>query len=210
MRSNHVVLLRKKVAREAALLLYTSQEKEFKQAKLKAVGVLGTRILPSNLEVALELDQIADEFEGEIRRARLTQMRKEALEIMSKLKDFNPRLIGSVWRGTAYKNSDIDIVVFSSHPRLLVDHLQKAGFKIAKTEHVSKTSDGEAEGSFHIHLDLPSGNEAEIIVRNLEEISREEICEIYGDTVKGLSFIQLEKILKEEPTRRFLPNRIRV
>ena len=210
MRSNHTVSLRKKVASEAALLLYISQEKEFKQAKLKAAEALGIRILPSNLEVALELDRIADEYEGQLRAERLTQMRREALEIMACLRDFSPRLIGSVWRGTAHKNSDIDIVVFSSNPRLVVDHLHEGRFKIAETEHLSKTSDGEVEESFHIYLTLSSGDQAEIVVRDLEKIDREQMCEIYGDTIKGLNFSQLDDVVKEEPTRRFLRNRIKV
>ena len=46
--------MRNRVAREAALLLYTSQEKEYKQAKKRASETLGARVLPSNLEVAEE------------------------------------------------------------------------------------------------------------------------------------------------------------
>ena len=57
--------LRRRVAREAALLLYTGQEREFLQAKRRAAEILGVRILPSNREVAEELDRIADEREGE-------------------------------------------------------------------------------------------------------------------------------------------------
>jgi len=210
LRSNPTVSLRTKVAREAALLLYTSQENEFRQAKLKGAEVLGTWVLPSNLEVALEIDRIADEYEGQLRAKHLTQMRREALEIMSNLRNFNPRLIGSVWRGTAHRNSDIDIVVFSPNPSLVVDQIQKAGFKIAKSERVPKTSNGQLEESFHIYLNLSSGDEAEIIVRGQERAGREEICEIYGDKMKGLSLAQLEGILKREPDRRFLPSRISV
>ncbi|MEM3744938.1 MAG: tRNA adenylyltransferase, partial [Candidatus Bathyarchaeia archaeon] len=75
------LLLRRKVAQEAAFLLYTMQEKEFKQAKEKAASALGLRVLPTNLEVAEELDRIADEYEGEERKNRLIRMREEALKI---------------------------------------------------------------------------------------------------------------------------------
>lgn len=210
MRSNRTDSPRKKVASEAACLLYTSQEKEFKQAKLKAAGALGIRILPSNLEVALELDRIADEYEGKTRAQRLIQMRTEASEMMACLTDSSPKLIGSVWRGTAHKNSDIDIVVFSSNPRLVIDRLQEAQFRILRTEQVSQTSNGEVEDSYHVYVGLASGNEAEMIVRDLEERDREQACEIYGDVIKGLGFAQLKKVLEEEPARRFLPERIKV
>lgn len=210
MRSSHPTSMRKKVAREAALLLYTSQQKEFKQAKLKAAQTVGARILPSNLEVAVELNEIADEYEGQKRLRHLTQMRREALEIMKSVKDFNPRLIGSVWRGTAHRNSDIDIVVFSPNPKLTVNQLKRDGYEISKTERVSKVTGEGSEESFHIYMPLPSGDEAEIIVRGLEKMNKKKMCEIYGDVIRGLNITQLEGILKEEPTRRFLPKKAKV
>jgi predicted nucleotidyltransferase len=103
-------MLRRRVAREAALLLYSSQEKEYKQAKHKAAETLKTRILPSNREVAEELDRIAGERECTTRKKLLLRMRREAQEIMDALKDYSPRLVGSVWRGTARQNSDIDLL----------------------------------------------------------------------------------------------------
>ena len=51
--------LRKRIAREAASLLYFGAEKEYKQAKLKAAKTVKSKFLPTNLEVALELDKIA-------------------------------------------------------------------------------------------------------------------------------------------------------
>src|SRR4030067_1370149 len=92
--------LRRKVAREAAVLLYFGSEKEYKQAKVKAAETLLTHSLPSNREVSLELDKIADENEGAARKQRLFQMRQEAHEIMTAIKACKPVLIGSVWRGT--------------------------------------------------------------------------------------------------------------
>ena len=116
MKGNRTKILRNRVAREAAFLLYTSQEKEYKQAKKRATETLGARVLPSNFEVAEELDRIAEEREGAQRKELLLRMRREAREIMTALEDFNPRLVGSVWRGTARQNIDIDILTFSQDP----------------------------------------------------------------------------------------------
>ncbi len=162
-------------------------------------------MLPSNLEVARELDAIAEEREGASRQERLIQMRKEALKIMQILEDFNPRLIGSVWRGAINKNSDIDIAAFASTPNSVLTRLQKSSFSIVKTEWLSVTKEGRKETSFHIYLALPSGNEAEVVVRSAEKMNRYEKCEIYGDMVTGLNGPQLAKILKEDPLARFVP-----
>ena len=70
--------LKCRVAREAATLLYFGAEKEYKQAKEKAAKTLGTHFLPSNLEVALELDKIAEENEGAKRKERLNSNAKRS------------------------------------------------------------------------------------------------------------------------------------
>ena len=197
--------LRKRVAREAAFLIYTSQEKEYKQAKRKAAEILGARILPSNREVADELDAIADEIEGEARLKRLLRMRREALEIMQYLKDYNPRLIGSVWRGTAHKNSDIDITVFSHDPKDVLKRIVERRFKVVKVEEDVIAEGEDKRSTFHIHIILPSGDEAEIVVRDPKDMMRDEICEIYGDVIRGLSLNELRKILESDPYRRFVP-----
>jgi len=205
LKANRLTGLRKRVAREAAILLYTSQEKEYKQAKKRAVKTLGVRVLPSNLEVAEELDKIAEEKEGPPRRERLLQMRKEALQIMESLKDFNSRLVGSVWRGTAHQNSDIDILAFSQDPKFVLGKLQENKYRITSSEWRSVTKRGKKESSFHIHIVLPLGYEAEVVVRDLEKMGRAERCEIYGDAVTGLSHPQLQKVLREKPLQKFVP-----
>ncbi|UCE28687.1 MAG: nucleotidyltransferase domain-containing protein [Candidatus Bathyarchaeota archaeon] len=204
MENNHSLDSRNRVAREAAILLYTLQEKEYKQAKSKAAQTLGMRILPSNAEVAEELDKIAEEKEGQSRHERLSQMREEAFQIMSVLKAFHPRLVGSVWRGTTHRNSDIDVIVFSSDHEAVLDSLVKGSFKVVRSEWSSVTKRGRRESSFHIHLVLPSGNEAEVVVRSLEKMSFLWKCEIYGDVATGLSCSQLQRVLKENPLQRFV------
>jgi len=203
--NNRSAGLRRRVAREAALLLYTSQEKEYKQAKSRAAQTLGMRILPSNAEVAEELDEIAEEREGPSRGERLSQMRKEAFQIMAVLKTFHPRLVGSVWRGTAHRNSDIDVITFSSDHNAVLDSLVRGSFRVVRAEWCSVTKRGRKESSFHIYLVLSSGNEVEVVVRSPEKMSFLGKCEIYGDVVRGLSYSQLQRVLKENPLQRFVP-----
>ncbi|UCE57653.1 MAG: DUF4269 domain-containing protein [Candidatus Bathyarchaeota archaeon] len=208
LKEHRLTNLRRRVAREAATLLYTSQEKEYKQAKKRAAKTLKARVLPSNLEVAEELDKIAEQKERSSRRDLLLRMRKEGLEIMKTLKGFNPRLVGSVWRGTAHKNSDIDIIAFSQDPKTVIDQLKKAGYDVTSSEWRSVTRRGKKESSFHIHVALFSGDEVEVTVRAPDALARErhvEKCEIYGDDVTGLNLPQLLKILKERPFEKFVP-----
>jgi len=197
--------LRKRVARETASLLYSGDEKEYKQAKLKAAKMLQSKFLPTNLEVAMELDEIAEENEGSARRERLIQMRKDALSLMRILRAFNPLLIGSVWRGTIHHNSDIDIIAHHDTPADVVDLLKRNNIKIIQQEKVNVTKKGEKKASFHIYVELPTKEEAEIKVIQNFEVNREDKCEIYGDTIAGLLMVELEKLMRENPAQRFLP-----
>ena len=197
--------LRCKIAKEAATLLYFGAEKEYKQAKVKAANTLGTHFLPTNLEVALELDKIAEANEGSARKERLIQMRKEALKIMRTLKEYSPLLIGSVWRGTIRRGSDIDITVYHDGPDEIVTSLKKSGAKISRTEWTTVTKKGKTEESFHIYFEASSKQTAEVVVRSPDEAGYRRKCEVFGDELKGLNVQELERVLEENPEQKFIP-----
>jgi predicted nucleotidyltransferase len=196
--------LRCKIAREAATLLYFGAENEYKQAKVKAAKTFGVHFLPSNFEVAIELDKIAEENEGPARKERLIQMRKEALKTMKILKEYGPRLTGSVWRGSIRQGSDIDIVLYHDMPNEILNVVEKNGIKISKAEWTTVTKRGHTEASFHIYLALGK-QRVEIVVRNSEEANRKRKCEVFGDEIKGLNLQELEIMLKENPAQKFIP-----
>ena len=188
------------VAREAARLLYNGMAEEYIQAKEMAASSLGVKATPSNYEVALELDRLADELEGGERQRRLTEMRTTALEVMTTLRNYNPRLIGSVWRGTARQGSDIDIVALSDYPVRIEAVL--SSYRIREKEEVIFKGGVHA---YHFKLDL-GHDEVEVVVRSPAEYT-EERCDIYGDVKRGLSLTELERLLRVEPLRKFVPGR---
>ncbi len=194
-----------RVAREAATLLYFGAEKEYKQAKVRAAETLGTHFLPSNLDVALELDKIAEENEGAQRKERLVQMRNEALQIMKLLDAYHPVLIGSVWRGTISHGSDIDIAVYVDEPEEIVRILKTQEIKVSKTAWTKVNKLGLTSASFHIYAETTAKLGLEIVARSSEEAGKKRKCEIFGDIMKGLRAQELEKVLKTNPTKQFLP-----
>ncbi len=198
--------LKHRVAREAATLLYFGAEKEYKQAKEKAAQTFGVHFLPSNLEVALELDKIAEENEGEKRKERLIQMRKEALETMNLLNIFCPVLIGSVWRGTIKQGSDIDLAVYADDPEQIIRLLKAEGIKVLKTAWTTVNKRGATLESFHIYAESAAKYGLEIVVRSREEAGKKRKCETFGDELKGLTLKELEKVLKSNPTQKFIPS----
>jgi len=198
---------RQMVAKEAARLLYFGVVEEYKEAKEKATALLGVGSLPSNIEIAYEVDKLADEIEGSSRKELLVKLRKEALKIMHVLNEFYPRLIGSVWRGTCHKGSDIDLVVFASEPEAVINTLKENGYTILRTEWKTKIEDGEVSTFFHIYFSPPSIKNVEVVVNSPERFGCKEICEIYGDFKKGLTIAQLQAVLKMDPTKKFVPKK---
>jgi len=203
--STNSLNLRKRVAKEAANLLYQGLEKEYKQAKLKAAKTFGVHFLPTNLEVAIELDNITEENEGAARKKHLIQMRKQALKLMNNLEAYKPILLGSVWRGTIHHESDIDIAVYHDEPNDILKIMKQNNLKVMRTERAAVTKEGLNKTSFHIYLELPTREKAEIVVRSSEESGCKERCEIYGDLITGLRTQELEKMLQKNPTQRFVP-----
>jgi hypothetical protein len=197
--------LKYKVAREAATLLYFGAEKEYKQAKTRAARTLGTNFLPSNLEVALELDMIAEENEGENRKKRLIEMRTEALQVMKILNAYWPLLIGSVWRGNIRRGSDIDIAVYADDPQEIVNILKAEDIKTLKIARTTVNKHGRTLSSLHIHAETAAKHGLEIVVRTAEEQREKRKCEIFGDEIKGLKTKNLEKLLGDNPTQKFIP-----
>jgi predicted nucleotidyltransferase len=191
---------RTQVAKEAARLLYTGVAEEYIQAKEQAAASLGVNTTPSNYEVAVELDRLADELEGGIRQRRLAEMRGIALRIMKALNKFSPRLIGSVWRGTARTGSDVDVVALASSPEEVEETL--SGFEIKEKGGVTFKGGVNA---YHIKLAIDC-YEAEVVVRRPDEYE-EERCDIYGDVKRGLTLPELERLLRSDPLRRFVPRR---
>jgi predicted nucleotidyltransferase len=204
--SNDDSQLKCRVAREAATLLYFGAEKEYKQAKQRAAETLGTHFLPSNLDVALELDKIAEENEGEKRKERLIQMRREALDVMRLMDGFCPVLIGSVWRGTIKQGSDIDIAVYSDDPEKILSCLKAAGVKVAKTAWTTVNKQGITASSFHIYAETPTKHGLEIVARSREEAGKKRRCETFGDEMKGLTAKELQAVLANNPTQQFIPS----
>ena len=192
------------IAQEAAKLLYYKIARDYKQAKKKACRDLNERDFPSNLEVATELDKFADEMEGKTRRMLNIHLRQESLHIMEYLKEFNPRLIGGVWRGTAKKGSDIDIIVYSEDIES-VYKLIKRKYDISKAEYSYKTTKGKTEKYYHVYILLASGDEVEIVVKDLMHMYEKRRCEIYRDYITGFTIEQLRKILDTDPTKKLIP-----
>ena len=106
---------RLEVAAEAARIIATEGQHNYHAAKKKAaerIGVSERLALPSNLEVKDALRSYQALYGGPAHRDTIENLRRVAARAMNALKDFEPRLVGSVLDGTANAHSRIALHVF--------------------------------------------------------------------------------------------------
>src|SRR5437667_592205 len=150
------VKLRQAIALEAARLMYERVESEYYTAKRKAAkrlcrGGVKPEDLPSNAEIREQIQVFARIHEGGRRTEHLRDMRLEALRLMRLLRQFRPRLIGSVMTGHVRKGSDIDIHLFSDSTGLVTDLLEQHGYQF-DVERKQVLKHNEARVFTHIHI----------------------------------------------------------
>ncbi|HOA51762.1 MAG TPA: HD domain-containing protein [Thermogutta sp.] len=123
--------LRRRIAWEAARLIYFREETEYQRARTKAArricrGEAPLGDLPTNREIREQIEAVARAFEGERRGVEVGEMRLEALRIMQILKEYQPYLVGGTLTGHARRGSPIDIHIFSDSVEAVQDTLQKS------------------------------------------------------------------------------------
>src|SRR5579884_3764725 len=194
------VKLRQAIALEAARLMYERIETEYFTAKRKAAKRLCRRgvkpeDLPSNAEIREQIQLFARLHEGDKRTENLRDMRLEALRMMRLLRQFRPRLIGSVMTGHVRKGSDIDLHVFCDSPALLTDVLDQACCQY-DLERKQVVKHGEARVFTHIHvfdrfnfeLTVYPEDKAHYVFRS----------SITGKAIERASIAELEDFLRRE------------
>jgi hypothetical protein len=192
--------LRRRIAWEAARLMYDRQESEYFRAKLKAAkricrGWVKPHDLPSNSEVRDQIQCLARLHEGDSRTENLRQMRIEALRMMRLLRAFRPRLIGSTLTGHVRHGSDIDLHVFCDSVESVAGALEAEGL-VFDVERKRVRKHGEERVYTHIHLRDRFPLELTIYASSLANYAF--TSSITGKAIERASIAELEQLLARE------------
>jgi hypothetical protein len=90
--------------------------KDFRSAKQKAglrLGLADKAALPSNQEIESAIAERNRIFRSDTHDAFMHVLRRAALDVMERLGEFDPRLVGPVLTGSASEHNTIDLHVFS-------------------------------------------------------------------------------------------------
>jgi hypothetical protein len=159
-------LMREQLAHLAARLIAEDGIANFASAKRKAAKQLGasdTQHLPSNQEVEEALHSYRALYQQDNHPDILYQLREEALTAMRLLEPFHPYLTGSVLRGTAGEQSDINLMLFSDDAKAVLLFLLKHNIEFEDGEWIARVG-GHEESVPSYTLTGESGIQMHIIV----------------------------------------------
>jgi len=137
--------IRRDVAAEAARIMATEGQRNYRAAKQKAaerIGVSSRMALPSNLEVEEALRAYQGFYGGEQHSRHIEFLRETALKVMRSLDPFSPRLVGPVLDGTADQHSRVSLHLFNDPPDAVVLHFRERGLNYRQEERRIRWHDG--------------------------------------------------------------------
>ena len=192
--------MRRRVAWEAARLMYGREESEYFRAKMKAArrifsGDPKPSDLPSNREIRDQIQAMARMHEGERRAEHLREMRAEALRMMRILKPFRPRLIGSTLTGHVRRGSDIDLHVFSDSLESVCAALEAEGVPY-EVERKRVRKQGEERSFTHLHIQDRFEFELTLYPTGMAHYVFKS--SITGKAIERASIAELEQLLERE------------
>jgi len=108
--------MRRRIAHVAARILAEDGSLDYGSAKRKAARQLGapdSDNLPDNQQIDEALRSYQALYQADETRTQVTLLRQVAIEYMEQLADFDPHLTGPVLNGTAGRNTDINLQLFT-------------------------------------------------------------------------------------------------
>ncbi|CAN5418925.1 hypothetical protein BH11PSE11_BH11PSE11_01160 [soil metagenome] len=152
---SNVESLRAEIASAAARMI-AEDGADYGSAKRKAAsqilggGKISGDFLPDNAQIEDEVRLYNQLFFGETQPARLSLLRKLALQLMQELAPFNPYLTGAVLNGTAGEHSDIHLQLFAESPKEVEIYLvnKNINFEVSEVAHFKNRSEPVERLSF--------------------------------------------------------------
>jgi len=198
MSKRHNEQLRMLLAQEAARILASEGGKDYLTAKRKAADRLNVDPqagMPTNLEVEQALVLHQSLFESESHEQVLTELRRAAVSAMRLLAPFEPRLTGSVLRGTAGSHSDVNLHLFSDAPEEVALFLMEREIPFESAE--KRFRFGKEAVYFPVIRFMAGQVPFELAVFPPNGIRQAPLSPVDGRPMKRIAIKQLEEMLSD-------------
>jgi len=189
---------RQKVAVEAAKILaegFTNDYHLAKQKALKNMGISDVFELPSNVEVEAELKSI--QGSNKEQEKLIHTMREQALFGLKTFDEYNPRLVGPVYAGTATKFSPIEIHVYCDSPKDVLLKLMDLNIPFDTEDRDVRLSKNEST-RVSVYCFGAGDYEFEISVLPPNSLRQSPLSPISGQPMERASLKKLKKMLARD------------
>ncbi len=200
MTDTHDQRLRIRIAQEAARILLDEGVEDYHLAKRKAADRLNASHrsqLPRNSEVERAVRDHQRLFFTNGYHDLLSVLRRAALDGMRLLREFEPRLVGSVLQGTAGKHSEINLHVFADAVEEVLFVLMHVGITYRSTERRLRYGN-DVRHYPCLHL-LANGYRMEIVVLPTGALRQSPLSPVDGKPMQRATIKQVERLLQPQP-----------
>ena len=191
--------IRQRIAQDAARLMVEHGIKDFYAAKQKAaesIGISDRHIMPRNTEVEEAILEYQRIFKSHAQPQRLQALRQTAIKAMTLLKEFQPRLVGSVLRGTAGEHSDVNLHVFADTPETVSHFLTRHKIPHEQREKRFRTSKDNYE-LFTAYSFIAGEVPMDIVVFPVDGQRQAPLSAVDGKRMERASLSDVEVLLHE-------------
>lgn len=189
---------RQRLAYEAARIIVEQSLSDFERARRKAAertGILDRRNWPSNEEVQAAILDRRRLFSGELRGHTLDLLRHNALEAMTQLRAFSPRLVGSVLDGSAPAVPSVQILLHAECPEDVVFQLMELRIPWRERTRSFRYSDGERRT--HPVMGFVAGDIAyELVVLPRQALRNPPLSPVTERPERGADIAELQRLLE--------------
>lgn len=191
--------VRQLIAQDAARLMVEHGIKDFYAAKKKAaenIGINDQHVMPRNSEVEEAIIEYQRIFKSRDQPQHLQELRKIAIKAMTLLKEFEPRLVGSVLRGTAGEHSDVNLHVFADVPETVSHFLTRHKIPHEQREKRFRTSKDNYE-LFTAYSFIAGEVPIDIVVFPVDGQRQAPLSPVDGKRMERASLSDVEVLLHE-------------
>jgi hypothetical protein len=191
--------LRRDVAAEAARIMATEAQHNYRAAKQKAaarVGVSSRLALPSNREVEAALRAYQGFYGGDQHDRWLASLRETAVKVMHSLQPYDPRLVGPVLEGTADRYSRISVHLFCDPPDAVAMDLSERGVGFHHEERKIRWHDGNHR-RIQMLVTEADGRTVELVLFERKDLRQAPPCPVHGHPQRRAPLPEVECLLAD-------------
>jgi hypothetical protein len=189
--------LRRALAQEAARVMAEHGVRDFLFAKRKAAerfGVVDGAVLPRNTEIEEALQEYQRLFGGEAHLESLQAQREVALDVMRRLEEFQPRLVGPVLHGTATSHDDVMLHIFADRAETVTFRLMDQGIPFEVGERRTRLNPERVVQQPALRLEI-DGQPVEIVVFPLDGIRQAPVSPVDGKPMRRADLHEVESMV---------------